>query len=501
MPRPQRLVRRQPLSERLKAKLNPFDFLLWLSEEIETRDWDSKSIGIQIGLAANFVFLLARANSGASSTVDDVFGDSQGASWGSFFVCCIYAQAARYRLLIASDQVQPLVWLMVSASGLNAVYTMTRSRHYRLFEANVEAGPSTPSAHRVRVDSSPVSSSPLRLLSDIIGSDTAESRAHPDKTRDVWEISVWDPLPLSMQLFCLFSPGHVLVYMLFLPLAPLDPRPSVTVFNCLLLQVMLSAQLLLLHTRYSQQNKDTAVIQKEVMHEYDSKYVHPRLHPVVREVGTQFSMSEEGLEREEVELGTPSTLIRRGFHTNPNPNYAKHFDPDHNSTPVPRNLMSPSLFTPATKPRYSDSFTSSTQKLRSPGPRQSLPPSATSTFSTGVSVPTPAPAPVPTNAGTNFGGSLGVYTHANSPLKKATSMGDMKSPGVSSPRNSREMAALEQRAAAERFMRQGSPLKENRRATGPPGQQQSANPFARAKPARFDQERFPSLWSYDSGHK
>lgn len=390
---------------------------------------------------------------------------------------------------------------MISASGLNAVYTMTRSRHYRLFEANVEARPSTPSARRVKVDSSPVSSSPLRFLSDIMSPETAESRAHPDKTRDVWELAVWDPLPLSMQLFCFFSPGHVLVYMLFLPLAPLDPRPSITVFNCLLLQVMLSAQLLFLHSRYSQQSKDAAVIQKEVMHEYDSKYVHPRLHPIVREVATQVSIGEAGVEHEEVETSTPATLIRRGFQTHPNPNYAKHFDPDHNTTPVPRNTMSPSLFTPTTtKPRYSDSFTTSTntQKTMSPGLRQSLPPQAVSSFSTGVSAPSPVPTPTSaaSTSTTNFGGSLGVYTHMNSPLKKATSMGDMKSPAISSPRNNREMAAYEQRAAAERFMKQNSPTKDRRRATaGPTDLQQSANPFARANQARYNQERFPSMWS------
>lgn len=82
-----RIVRRTPLSERLKAMLNPMDFLLWLSEEIETREWDSKLVGTQIGLAMNFVFLLARANSGGKTTVDDVFGDDDAHStFLAFFV-------------------------------------------------------------------------------------------------------------------------------------------------------------------------------------------------------------------------------------------------------------------------------------------------------------------------------------------------------------------------------------------------------------------------------
>ncbi len=82
-----RLVRQRPLSERITAMLNPWDFLLWLSEEIETRDLDSKTVGTQLGLAANFIFLLARANFGTSSNPDDdVFGDRSGGGWLSHIV-------------------------------------------------------------------------------------------------------------------------------------------------------------------------------------------------------------------------------------------------------------------------------------------------------------------------------------------------------------------------------------------------------------------------------
>ena len=82
-----RLVRRRPLLERWKAYLNPYDFLLWLSEEIETRDWDDQSFANPLGAALNFLFLLARANCGPGrSNGDDVFGDSNGSGWLSWFV-------------------------------------------------------------------------------------------------------------------------------------------------------------------------------------------------------------------------------------------------------------------------------------------------------------------------------------------------------------------------------------------------------------------------------
>lgn len=82
-----RLVRRRPLWERITSNLNPMDFLLWLSEELETRDWDSKLVGTQLGLTMNLVFLLARANAGATSSSDnDLFGDETKIGWFSYVV-------------------------------------------------------------------------------------------------------------------------------------------------------------------------------------------------------------------------------------------------------------------------------------------------------------------------------------------------------------------------------------------------------------------------------
>lgn len=71
----------------MKDYLNPQDFLLWLSEEFETREWDIKGFANSVGAALNFVFLVARANSTSNSSInDDVFGDSGGPGWFSWFV-------------------------------------------------------------------------------------------------------------------------------------------------------------------------------------------------------------------------------------------------------------------------------------------------------------------------------------------------------------------------------------------------------------------------------
>lgn len=303
----------------------------------------------------------------------------------------------------------------------------------------------------MKVDSSPAASSPLRFLTAILDTATAESRSHPDPTRDVWELAVWDPLPICLRLFCLFSPGHVLVYWLFLPISSLDPRPSTTVVTTIFLQVLLSTQLLLLQSNFSQQSKDTAIINKEVLSEYDTKFVHPLINTPVRDVGTQYTSTGSGPDSNksnQVDIYRPTTILRRGFKTNPNPNYAKYISPDNESLVPRRESMTPLLpafKTPAKtyNARESTPVRGRQAAIRQPQFRQSLQSAPnTSAASTGSSF-----------TGGGDGGSLGIYSHANSPLKKASSMYDLHGSKRETPRNS-FMAA--QREIAEDRLRERS---------------------------------------------
>ena len=86
-----RVVRRRPLSERIANFFNPLDFLLWVSEEVETSDWAQleKDWAQPLGFGLNFVFMIARANSGTreSWVDDDIFGnDGNGVSLFSWAV-------------------------------------------------------------------------------------------------------------------------------------------------------------------------------------------------------------------------------------------------------------------------------------------------------------------------------------------------------------------------------------------------------------------------------
>jgi hypothetical protein len=84
-----RLVRRKPLLDRVKDYLNPGDLWLWLSEWIETREWDGKRYAGPLALGLHFTLLIARANVEGSGSQggDDVFGDDySGTGWLSAIV-------------------------------------------------------------------------------------------------------------------------------------------------------------------------------------------------------------------------------------------------------------------------------------------------------------------------------------------------------------------------------------------------------------------------------
>ena len=286
----------------------------------------------------------------------------------------------------------------------------------------------------MRVDSSP-SASPLTYFSSIISSSNVFSRRHPDQHNDVWEVSVWDPKPFNLELFALFSPGHVLVYWLFLPTSAADPRPSVTFVTTILLAVLLSVQLLFFKRFFVQQAKDSTLIHKEVMNEYDTKFVHPNMNRPVRDVGTQTrdtatSPGGARIRTREVDVYTPHTVINKGFKVNPNPAYASHLtdDPRALYATSPTKNLPRSATTPSLQPTFGSYSTASSFNTQMSSFGATHEP--TDIFNTpGKPRPMsrePATRPTVRERATSpmkrgDGGSLGVYSHAASPLRKSAS--------------------------------------------------------------------------------
>ncbi|KAK7187881.1 uncharacterized protein CC84DRAFT_1167639 [Paraphaeosphaeria sporulosa] len=403
MPPRERLVRKAPLMERVRAYLDFHDWLLWISEELNTNDWEdfAKDYAFIIGFVFNLVYIVAQANTASGPRNDDILLDSvSGPGWFTWFS----------RLAVTALSI---------VAFLNGFLTFNKKRHYRLFEQPIETAPSTPSAHRVRVDSSPAAVTPLRYFQNLLGSASADSRAHPDAGRDVWEISVWDPNPLCLDMFCLFSPLHVVLYWLNLPVPPMDQQPSIRVVTTIAVGAFLSFSQWYLKSSFANQIRDNGVIQREVLHEYDNKFVHPSTQKLYRDVGIQAISknrsrdSSVGVRGSSDDLAsqittyTPTTIINRTFRTNPNPVYASQYDPD--------NLRSTTL-TPSARP-YSNANYSTTSTATGADFSSPIRPSHTpNPFRQSQAQPQFRPS---NNSGD--GGSLGVFSHANSPLRKSAS--------------------------------------------------------------------------------
>lgn len=106
------------------------------------------------------------------------------------------------------------------------------------------------------------------------------------------------------------------------------------------IQAVLSLQLGRLISAFAQQAIDKTLIHKEVLHEYDNKYVHPRLSVLKRDVATQ---TKDDHFEASVDTYTPE-FNRRGFVIHPNPQYQHCITDSYSSTsgfgtpPVERQL-------------------------------------------------------------------------------------------------------------------------------------------------------------------
>jgi Protein of unknown function (DUF2418) len=307
----------------------------------------------------------------------------------------------------------------------NAIYALFKTKAYRFFESNVRIIPTNTNARRVKVIDSPVST-PLRFLSTLTSSEPEEEQDLASED-EVWELKVWDPMPVSLRLFTLFSPAHVLVMAMFLPVHSKEPRPSLVIATTVFICSLLSIQGRFLANNFSQQSKDSMTIYKEVSKEYDSKFVQPnaRRKPV-RDVGIQFPHVGPVLVNgawqpvPEVVSGTPYSSPR-GFQTRANPAYAAHYDPTGAGlSPSPDEDSERRRFvTPSVKSHQTSSYTSTTRggyaaDMSSPVHVVQAP-SLSRYSNAGV--------------GTGDGGSLGVYTHAYSPLRKAASANLLRQTG------------------------------------------------------------------------
>lgn len=185
-------------------------------------------------------------------------------------------------------------------------------------------------------------------MKPITGATKEKVQSIPGENKDVWEVAAWRPSPIALYLFTTFSPIHVLIYWLSLPI-PADATSPTSVYITVIVTILfVSAQNTYLTKAFLQQSKDDALIHREVFHEYDTKYVGPRLNKIYRDVSTS---TEAG---GQVDAYVPQTL-RSPFTISANPAYRSYTEGRDSSTypvesPNLRNIPQPRFpMTPKTR--------------------------------------------------------------------------------------------------------------------------------------------------------
>ncbi|QRV87409.1 hypothetical protein RhiJN_15427 [Ceratobasidium sp. AG-Ba] len=145
----------------------------------------------------------------------------------------------------------PMTIILLILSLVNCLYVFTDIRSYHL---HLQQNPvNSPHAKMVRVDMSNVARD-------------MDNRPAPSL---IWRLA--RGLGVHLASACIYSPAHALLWMIF---------SSGTWFVAFILMAVTSGQIYALSRSYDGLLKDRMILNKEVMHEYNEKFVYPRIMPV-----------------------------------------------------------------------------------------------------------------------------------------------------------------------------------------------------------------------------
>ncbi|KAK7693708.1 hypothetical protein QCA50_003280 [Cerrena zonata] len=207
------------------------------------------------------------------------------------------------------DWTVPVSILLIGASILNAMSLFTRTKIYQLNLAREPvASPNAKFVPRSSSDSSRSStptttSTPSKLISFLFSLLKHFWRAFvisvrfllnlsPPKSQQtsggVWgervqQLEVWTPGELEMFLFSVYSPVHALLWM---------ATNSANWMIMLVVMFITGAQLRAMTRSYEALLKDKAIISAEVLHEYDEKFVYPRINPIRKDAAVMTHEAE-----------------------------------------------------------------------------------------------------------------------------------------------------------------------------------------------------------------
>ncbi|KAK7014857.1 hypothetical protein R3P38DRAFT_2997999 [Favolaschia claudopus] len=195
------------------------------------------------------------------------------------------------------DWTVPMTVFLLAAAVLNTIYLFTRIKLYRL---HLRPDPvSSPNAKFVaaQLDFQPLEPPPLtaRLRKALWYGFSASWRfllgmqppvynpAPPPKTARVQQLEVWTPSELELMLFNVYSPAHAFLWM-----ATGSSNWMIMIF----IMGLVGAQANVMTHTYKMLLKDKEIIAAEVMNEYNSGFVYPRINPVRKDVAVMTHQSE-----------------------------------------------------------------------------------------------------------------------------------------------------------------------------------------------------------------
>ncbi|KHJ30441.1 putative duf2418 domain containing protein [Erysiphe necator] len=243
---------------------------LRISEIRGISDWGTSKNGNIAALMSHFLYLIALTNLKSSKEIQSLV---------------FTINHPEYKLLNYTALL--IINILPAFSILNTIYTFGRKKNSCLFRNSIHAAQDTSSSQSVKISS--IRGSPLGFdnIFNHYRRLNHKSRIDQGSLHSTSEIAVWDPILPCLRIFCLFSPGHVIIYWLFFPQNAPDTQPALDILKVIFLQLLMSLQLFLLEIHYIQRAKDISIIHGNVMNEYNVKFVYPRLNPTVRDSGTQ----------------------------------------------------------------------------------------------------------------------------------------------------------------------------------------------------------------------
>ncbi|ETW85911.1 hypothetical protein HETIRDRAFT_310986 [Heterobasidion irregulare TC 32-1] len=191
------------------------------------------------------------------------------------------------------DWTVPVTALLVALASFNALFLFTHTKLYHMHaqpdpvsspHARFVAAPADPPplARRLRTQAWRAAAAAWRFLLGI-GTSAASRSSAAESARRVQELEVWTPDARELALFCVYSPVHALLWTAW-------NSGNWILVACAMAGV--SAQLRALTETYQALLKDRAIIAAEVMHEYDEKFVYPRVNPVRKDAAVMTNQAE-----------------------------------------------------------------------------------------------------------------------------------------------------------------------------------------------------------------